>query len=859
SYEEIEKYTKWLRQEFLKIKLAKKVVMIGARARQYEIVISNYKLSQYNMSIEEIINILKTQNVFFPSPIVKTEKDIIRIDISGNYESLNEIENTIIKSYKNSSFVRLKDVFDINYSYDENPISIMRFNGEKSLGLGINIIDNGNVIDLGKKVKDKIAILQNKLPIGININIVNFQPENVSLSINRFASNLIASIGIVTAVLLFFLGIKTGIIVGIGLPLTIAATFLLMYVINIDLQMVSLGALIIALGMLVDNSIVITELIMVKLQKGVERLKACKDAVSETYIPLLTSTLIACAVFLCIPLSKSMTGEYTMSLFQVVTISLICSWILSITVAPLMCYKWLYVEKTNQSEIYSSKFYKYYKKILIRLINNRKRFLLILTVLFFISIFSMKLLPISFFPDSERNSLVIDFYMPNGTKIDYTEKEVIRLEKKLMKYNEIISVASYIGTGSPRFYLTIEPKLPQSYYAQLILNMDSKKSSKDFINKIYEIGNMEFPDSRLRVYRLPLGPYSENSVEFRLKGENKDVLKDFSNKVKKILFSNIYTVDVTDNWGVMTKKVIVEVNQYKAKKIGISSQDISIALYGFINGIEISRFRGDDELIPIILRSPDSERFDINKLENIYIISSITGVRVPLSSIADIKYEWEDSKICRLNNEAFIEIGCKTRGALPADVLADVITDIKKIDIPENYKFEIAGEYKMNKDAISSIIKTLPIIFILILLLLILQFNSFRKALIIILTVMLGIIGVVVGLILTGQEFGFMCMLGIISLTGMIIKNSIVIIDKIDFEISNGKEIREAVINSGLSRLRPVMLAAFTTVFGMLPLALQPDGLFTSMAIAIVSGLSFATVLTLGAVPALYVLFYKNN
>lgn len=870
SYAELKEVADDVRNELLVIDEVAKVEIHGAQEERIFVEYSDSRLAELGLSASKLIGILTGQNIVMSGGDVTTGRERIILEPTGSFESVKDLRRTLINIPGRSDLLYLEDVIHIYRGYIDPPQSKVRSNGIPALALAINMREGGNIIRLGEKVKDKVAYLQSVYPIGIEFNFVAFQPYHVDKKVKEFVGNLLQAVGIVLLVMLIFLGLRTGLVVASLVPMTMIMSLMFMGVFNIGLDQMSLASLIIALGMLVDNAIVMSESIMVQMAEGKKPLNAAIDSANELRIPLLTASLTTSAAFLPIYLAESGVGEYCAPLFKVVTITLLSSWILSLTMIPMLCVYFLRVKKRSEKNKYDSKFYTKYRNFLIMMLRHRFLTVLVVSVIFIIALQGFSLLPNIFFPENDKAVYTVELNLPIGTPIGRTEEVVEDVEAFMLRElvtdsarsEGIINWSTYIGQGPPTFVLGFNPEQANPGYACFIVNSTSGGPILDTLIQKTETYCFEnFPDVRPNISRLNYGPPPDFPVSIRIMGKDLNKVFSIADQVKTKLASIPGTKNIHDDWGQKTKKLMVNINQARAKRAGVSNQDIAFSLQTALTGIQITQYREEDEVIPITLRSVAAERQDIGKLETINVYAQVTGQNVPLKQVADLEIVWEPSKIRRRDLFKVVSVKCDVTGKSTPIAVAqemDHWLQQQKENWGVGYKYELGGEMESSLEANNSINEKLPIAFLIIILLLVGQFNSLRKPLIILMTIPLGIIGVIIGLLVLRSYFGFMTLLGIISLAGVVINNAIVLIDRIRIEMEeNGLEAPRAVIVSAQRRLRPILLTTATTIGGLIPLYLGGGPMWEPMAIAIMFGLLFATILTLGVVPVLYSIFFK--
>ncbi|MCP4584258.1 MAG: efflux RND transporter permease subunit [candidate division Zixibacteria bacterium] len=870
SYAELKDVADQVRDELLRIPDAAKVDIYGAQEEHIFVEYNNARLANIGLSPGQLQSILTSQNILFPGGDINTRDERIILEPSGSFETLDELKQTVINIPGRKDVIFLGDLADIYRGYIDPPKSMMRSSGVPCLGLGISLRKGGNIIELGEQVRQVMAYLQQRYPIGIEFDTIVFQPDEVNTSVNNFIKSLLQAILIVMVVMFLALGFRTGLLVSSLIPTVILTSLAVMNYFGISLNTVSLAALIISLGLLVDNAIVMSESIMVSLSEGKKPIEAAVESAAELRIPLLTSSLTTAAAFLPIYLAESDTGEYTADLFRVVSISLLISWVLALTMTPLLCAKYMKIKAVVRDKSkFDSKFYRRYRQALIGILKRPVISLLGAIAIFLAAMQLGGLIPNIFFPKSDRSFLQGELVLPLGTPIAQTRAMMDEVEQFIedsCKVNDerlegITNWAAFIGTGAPRFYLSANPQPQRDELAFLIANATSRQAVDEVIPRIEEFATNRFPDVSTVIDALDYGPPVMAPVQIRISGKDPELLFSIVDDVKAKLAEIPGTKNIDTDWGTWTKKLLVDIDQPRARRAGVTNMDIAISLQSILSGIETTQFREENKIIPITLRAEASDRHDLDKLETLDVYSQSTGKTVPLKQVANIEVKWQPSKILRRDRLKTVTIKSYV---LPGTVAIDVVNKIDPYlreiskNWPVGYFYEHGGEIENTVKANNSIMAKLPIAFAFITLLLVAQFNSFRKPLIILATMPLAMIGVFIGLVITGSAMGFMTFLGVISLAGIVINNAIVLIDRINIEQEeHGVEIRRAILESAQKRLRPILLTTATTIGGMMPLWLGGGPMYESMAVTIIFGLLFATILTLGFVPLLYVLFFR--
>ncbi len=859
SYRELKHYADFLKKELSLVPGVSKVVIGGEQKEAIFLDISHTRMANLGISITEIENLLKAQNLVTYAGAVKVGTEYLRIQPEGNLNSVQAIGDLLIKS-KTNTLLRLSDIATITRGYQEVPEELDYFNGKQALTLGISILSGGNVVKIGHAVDVKLKSLQPAVPIGVNIQPIFSQPTLVDQSIRGFVLSVVEALAIVVAVLLFAMGWRSGLIIAAILLITVFGTLLIMYLCNISLERISLGALIIALGMLVDNAIVVAEGILVQAMRGVEILTAAKEVVSRTKWPLLGATIIGILAFAPISLSQDSTGEYTASLFYVLAISLLLSWILAIMATPLFCYlliKPKKIEGTPGSDNeYNTPFYLSYQKLLERCIHFRWRTILFVVVLFLLGIFGFFFVKQSFFPNSTTPLFYVHFWGAEGTDVRVTATDMQAIEKYITKLPEVEAVTAIAGRAALRFTLVYSPEKPNSSYGIFLVGVKNYRSINKVSSEIKSYILKNYPNTEPKIEKMRLGPGGGAKIEARVSGPDSVVLRKISSNIQDIMHNNPMAIDIRDDWRQRVKVITPKILPQQSRATGITRSDISDALEMAFSGKNVGLYREQDKLISIIARPPAKERLNIASIDNLQIWSPILQSTVPITQvISAFETTFQNAIIHRRNRIPTITVSCEPRQEPASRLFNQLRPSIEKIQLPSGYFIEWGGEYENSRDAQVALATKLPAGFILMFAVTLLLFGALRQTLIIWLTIPLSIIGVTLGLLSTNMEFGFMALLGLLSLTGMLIKNAIVLIDQIDFEIQAGKRGYEAILDSAKSRLRPVVLAALTTVLGMIPLL--TDAFFASMAVVIMFGLTFATLLTLIVVPVLYSIFFR--
>jgi multidrug efflux pump subunit AcrB len=878
SYEEMNKYAKLIKNEILSIETVRKVEIYGYRNSAINIYISENKMAKLGVHPVEILMTLRSQNqkVYPGNFDATTEK--IRIAVNDQLKTIEDIENLIIQGHEQDQ-LKLKDIADVKKEMDSPYSRIMRRNGKPALGISISMESGGNIVELGEAVEKRLNELKSRIPAGIELEKVFFQPEKVENAINQFLVNLVESVAIVIIVLMFTMGLRSGILIGSGLILSILASFPILLIAGGTLQRVSLASFIIAMGMLVDNSIVVVDGILVDLQHKVERKKALLNTPNKTAIPLLGATLMAIFAFLPVFLSPDTAGTYTRDLFIVLAVSLLFSWILSITQIPVFSEKFLKLKsEQNNEKPHDKPIHHMFRSILNWSMNNRTITIILSLVLLASSIYCFRFLKRAFFPDFVYDQVYIEYKLPEGTAIEKVDADLKKIEQELLKRDEITNVTTSLSSTPSRYNLVRRMAHLSNSYGELIVDFTDYETLLKIKPEIQKYFADNYPDAEVRINHYNLIVLTDYLVEVQFTGPDPAILKSLSIQAQEIMRKNPKAGIVRDNWESKTKQIVADYSQPLARRVGVSRSDISYSILAATDGLPIGNFYKGDEAFPMKLRTISA---DGSKIENIKDIpvwslglpnipisqiirgeipieemkSSLIG-SIPLSQVTrEVRTEWSEPLIQRYNGERAILAQCDPAVGFRADeVRSAIIDEIEDIELPEGYKMEWKGEYYNQNHAMKYIKMFLPVAIILMITMLITMFRDFRKPLVILLCIPLAAIGMVYGMLLTGKLFGFVSIVGAIGLMGMMIKNGVVLIEEIELEIKAGKDPYFAVVESSVARMRPVMMASLTTILGMIPLLNDP--MFGSMAVTIMGGLLVGTIITLVFLPVLYTIFF---
>ncbi len=870
SYAELKVVADAVRDDLLLIDEVAKVDIHGAQDERVFVEYNNARLAELGLSPGQLRSILASRNIINPGGEVRTDQEQIVLEPSGNFESVEDLKRTIIP-LPGGQLVYLEDVADVYRGYVDPPTRRMRASGEPGLALAVSLREGGNILALGDEVAATIERAQRGYPHGIEFEFTQFQAGEVETKVNDFVGNLLQAVGIVMLVMLVSLGVRTGLVVASLIPMAIIMSFLLMSFFNVGINTMSLASLIIALGLLVDNAIVMSESIMVATAEGKPVKAAAIDAASELKGPLLVSSLTTAAAFLPIYLAESAVGEYTAALFQVVTITLLCSWLLAITIIPALCVLFLKI-KPKTEEGFTSIWYERYRGLLIGAVRRPWLAVAVTLLVFFGAMQLFQFLPNIFFPPNERATLTAELRLPTGTPLARTEEVAVEVERFLTENlkvsaeevaagsDGITNWATFIGEGAPRFFLSYGPEQASPEYAILVVNASSREYIDTAVAELREFCK-GFPGLKAQIDPLPLGPPAGDPIEVRISGRDTDTVFELVDQVKRRLQEVDGPRNISDDWGARSKKLLVRINEARAQRAGVTHQDVALSMQTLLSGITTTEYREGDKIIPVTLRSVGADRLDLQKLDSLNVFAQSTGRSVPLKQVADLEIAWQPSNVRRRDRLRTVTISTDLDPGYTAIGVNQVLVPLLERDAaswPLGYSFEIGGEDEASEEANASISAKLPIAGLIIIMLLVGQFNSLRRPAIILITIPLGLIGVIVGLLVMRSYFGFMTLLGIVSLAGIVINNAIVLIDRIEIEIhENGLTPAHAIVESAQRRMRPILLTTFTTLGGLIPLYLGGGVMYQPMAVAIMFGLVFATALTLLVVPVLYSLFFR--
>lgn len=878
-YHILEDYAKSVREDMLQLADVAKIKLGGVQEERIYIELDDRQLAQNGLTSEALRKIIASTNILLPGGDINVGRKRIALEPSGSFEQLSDLEQLLVPTGMGGT-VYLKDLTTrIHREYISPSEKVVKINGQKAIALFISLKEGANIVRLGEDIDKAIPAINQRLPLGVEVVRSASQDHVVKGQVNDFLKNLVQSVVIVLAVMLFFMGFRTGSLVAALLPMVILSTFFFLNILDIGLNKVSLAALIISLGLLVDNGIVVAESILVNLKKGMTVFDAAVDAGKLLLIPLLISSLTTASAFLPFALAATPMGEISSPLFWVVSTTILGSWILAFTFIPLLALVLVKTKqasdarKTNLIDSYMEKLNRWYSGVLFHVLQKPFVFLGFISFLFVVALFSMQYLPFKLVPDSDRNLVTIDLKFPSGTHISYTETAVDAIghfiaENLLVTDADpagtagVVDYSAFIGEGPEPYDLGYFKDEVSSNYAHILLNTTGDLDNDYIISRVDSFCLNHFPDGDIRVNRLTGAGASGTPVEIRISGSEPDSLAKIAEEVKAQLVATDGTKNVSDDWGPKIMKLVVDVDEDRARRYGLTNMEIASSLNAGLSGVKIGSYYATDEEIPIFLRSADQQDVDVSALNSYTLYASASGQKIPLSQVADVRVGWQFAKVKRRELRRTITVGSYLQtGYNASDVFAALgpWMETEKVGWPAGYDYEFGGEDEDTNENLGAIFSNLPLAFFLIVVLLVLQFNSFRKTTIIVLTIPLGLIGAIAGWYIGGSFVSFFGVLGVIALAGIVINNAIILIDRIEVELNENLQVdrRAAILKAANNRFRPVLLTTLTTSLGMLPLLFGGGLLWEPLTLAIIFGLLFATLITLLFVPVLYRLFYR--
>jgi len=854
-----------LRNELYSLKGIRRVELFGAQDQRVFLELSNAKLAEFGISPSVVVDTLQQQNVILPGGLIDVRGQNIVVEPTGDFDSIADIEEVIIPIPGTERVTPLRDLAKVSRGYVDPPNQPVYYNGRPAIVLSVSVLEGEgvNAVEFGERLTRKIRQIEQTLPVGYALDYATYQPPLIHAAVSGAVTNLLQTLVIVLVVVVLFLGLRTGLIVGSFVPMTMLMSMAIMRAMDIELQRMSIAALIISLGMLVDNGIVIAEDIRTRLQNGEGRRQAALSSGRSLAIPLLTSTLTTILAFVPISLAIGGAGEYTKSLGQVLIITLLSSWFLSMMMTPVMCVWFMKVKPREPkaegqvADPYSGTFYRVYRSLLQGMLRARFFVLACAVAALVTAVYASQFIVKEFFPAGDRNQYLVYLDLPAGSRSDKTAAVTLKLSNWLQDKTvnpEVTGTIAYVGGGGPRFFLSLAPIDADPHLAFLVVNTENASQVPTLVERTRVFAQENLPEAFTRVKAMWLGSTETGLFEIRLSGPSFDVLGEKTASLMESLQEIPGIVDVRQDWENRVLRLNVKVDQARARRAGITSRDVANSLNSLISGAEVTQYREGDEAIPVIVRSTKAERTNVSAIHNINIYSSTRGTAVPLEQIADIKGDWEFYRIKRRGQQRTVTISAK-HPTLKADQIYTALKPaIESLDLPQ---WALGGELEQSAKAQAYLFANMPYAIAGIILLLVWQFNSFRRAGIILLTIPLTFIGATIGLIIMNSVFGFMVILGLLSLAGIIINNGIVLIDRIDAELASGREPYDAIVTACLARMRPILMTTVTTILGLMTLIVSVDPLFYGMAVAIAFGLGVATIFTLGVVPVLYAVLFR--
>ncbi|MHA7680102.1 efflux RND transporter permease subunit [Cupriavidus sp. PET2-C1] len=869
NYKELREYADLVRQQLLRVPSVAKVSLIGLQDEKVYIEFNQARFAQLGLDINAIADQISQQNSMTASGVLVTPGDNLQVRLSGQFANVADLENLVLRGPNGIANIRLGDIAHVYRGYVDPPASKMRFQGKEVIGLGISMERGGDIIAMGKSLRAAMDGLRGQLPVGIELDQVQNQPEAVERSVGEFVHVLIEAVVIVLGVSFVSLGLHTkplridvrpGLVVALTIPLVLAVTFLFMNIFGIGLHKISLGALIVALGLLVDDAIIAVEMMVRKLEEGFSKMEAATFAYTSTAMPMLTGTLITAAGFLPVGLARSTVGEYTFAIFAVTAMALVLSWLAAVYFTPYLGYLLLKARPAGegeQHEVFDTPFYNRFRRLVHWCVTWRKTVIAITLVAFGLGLYAFKFVEKQFFPDSSRPELMVELWLPEGTSFAQTEAEAKRFEAALRGDREIASLTTFVGSGAPRFYLPLDQIFPQTNVAQVIV-MPAEVALRDRVRqRVVDLLARDFPQLRGRVKLLPNGPPVPYPVQFRVIGPDAAGVRKLADEVRAVMSANPNTVGVNDNWNENVKVLRLDIDQDRARALGVSTTAIARVTQTVLTGVAVGQYRDGDKLIDILMRAPRNERDAMSDLQNMQVPTA-NGRVVPLTQVARIAFRSEPGVIWRENRDFGVTVQADVvEGIQGPTVTAQINPKLDKLraQLPAGYRITVAGAEEESGKAGASIAAQLPLCIFLIFTLLMLQLHSFSRSLMVFLTGPLGLIGAAATLLLLNAPMGFVAQLGITALLGMIIRNSVILVDQIEQDIRAGEPVWDAIVESAVRRCRPIILTAAAAVLAMIPLSRSV--FWGPMAVAIMGGLVIATALTLLFLPALYAAWFR--
>ncbi len=873
TYAEMKEYADDVRDVLIKLDDAAKVDLGGVQEERVFIEFDNERLTKYNLTASRLQSIIASTNILSSGGKVNLLDERIILEPTGNFNSLDEVRSTLVPVGNGSQLLRLGDITSVSKGYIEPPSQVVSVNGQRAISFHIALKSGSNIVALGTAVDAAVNQQQGSLPVGLELSRIASMDTYIDEKIGDFVTNLFQAIVIVLVVMLVFMGLRTGFVIASLIPIVTVMTLMLMGLLNVGLNQVTLAALIMALGMMVDNAIVVAESVIVRMEGGAPAKQAAIDSASELFMPLLISTLTTSAAFMAFYLAESTMGDIVGPIFVVISLALLSSWLVALTVITMFCVLFLKIDSASKTkprliDRIINRLKVYYKDMILWALARNKLVIGLTVIAFVVSLFGFRFIPFIFFPDSDRNLVTVDINLPLGTRIERTMAVTEELERFIVdslrvgtdRSEGVVDWSAYIGKGPEAYDMGYSAGEANSSYAHMLVNTSSFEVNKEVIKRFDQFAFNAFPDADILVSALGAGG-GGTPIEIKVSGAEPDELARIAEAIKIQLTGIRGTKNVKDDWGPKSKKLVIAVDQTRAQTAGVTSKDIATSLRTVLDGFQTGEYREDDKSLPIIMRSDVGQQQTLESLETLSVFAQSSGASVPLLQVADIVPEWQYSKIKRQDLYRTVNVSSELS---PDGNASDIMSaigpwlDEQAALWPSGYSYSTGGDAENTAENMSAVIDYLPLSFVLIILLLVIQFNSFRKTTMVLFTIPLAVIGVVVGLLLFREPFGFMPFLGVISLAGIVINNAIVLLDRIEIEqVQYSRTDQDAIISACLQRFRPILLATFTTVLGLVPLYLSGGEMWEGMAICIMVGLLFGTLITLVLIPSLYSVFYS--
>jgi len=873
SMSEMFDMAKHVRDRLYAVPGTKRVDILGARSERIHIETSNARLADLGIDPESLVAILADQNVIEPGGEVDAGPRSFLIEPTGNFESVEAIRETLIRLPGSGDIIQLRDVARVTRGYQDPPDQLAYYNGEPAIVFAVAMLSGNSVLDYGERVRTALGDIEDSLPVGYALDVVTYQAEQVANAVYGVTTNVLQTLAIVLAVVVLFLGVRTGLIVGAIVPAVMLVTLAVMGFFEMTLERMSLATLVIALGLLVDNGIVVAEDFKRRLEEGASRDDALRATGGELALPLLSSTLTTILVFLPLMLAEHVAGEYTRAISLVIMITLLTSWVLAMTVTPMLCHRFVKVTPSGDGSRgarrdVSRRLFDAmnggYERILRGVMRARIGFLVVMAALLVAAVVGLGNAPQKFFPDSDREQLLVYVDLPAGVTTRATDRQVQDIVAALgdeERFPHIGDHAAYVGFGGPRFVLSLTPIDPEPNKAFLVLQIDGAAGMQPTVDALRTMFHQEYPEVFARVTRMFLGPSDSTKIEIQIKGPDAGYIFETAGAMEEVLRDVPGAIDVSQDWENRITRIVVDVDQARARRAGISSADVARSMTGYFSGRVVSEFREGDDIFPIVARGTDAERTDLGRVETLTVHAQGSEASAPLVQVADLGLRNDFSRIQRENMERTVTVEARNTIMTAEDMVPLIMPalDALRADLAPGHSIELDGVVAESAEGRAALAANVPLCVGAILVLLVAQFNSFRRPAIIVLTIPLVLIGAVVGIYVMGADFGFMPILGLYALAGIIINNAIVLIDRIDIQRRSGTDDAEAIVVASVRRLRPIVMTTVTTILGLMPLIVFRDALFYGMASVMAFGLAIGTVLTLGVVPVLYSLFLTGR